>query len=65
MSIAGTNAGNSSRPAVMKATYGVAFSPDDHISANDELIAVAFSLDRTLLAPGGYDKRIYLWGVPQ
>jgi hypothetical protein len=33
-------------------------------SVNDELRAVAFSLDGTLLAPGGHDKQIYLRGAP-
>lgn len=30
---------------------------------DDELMAVAFSPDGTLLASGGYDNKIYLWGL--
>jgi WD40 repeat protein len=33
------------------------------LSHDDELMAVAFSPDGTLLASGGYDTKIYLWGL--
>ncbi len=31
----------------------------------DEVMAVAFSPDGTLLVSGGYDHQVYLWGVPR
>jgi WD40 repeat protein len=30
----------------------------------DEVMAVAFSPDGSLLATAGYDKAIYVWGIP-
>jgi WD40 repeat protein len=35
------------------------------LSHGDEVMAVACSPDGTLLASGGYDNQIYLWGVPR